>query len=335
MATTGCSITWCTHSINNFEPETYMASHIHMLTGISQYWLEHCQLWFCPDTNGQSVMLYLHAVHVPDVIMYLLLPQQIMADTQMLTKFILSGNKLVWFLCLIPVWSIFCMMRLNLCQFWQPHLAINIFLPFVLRLAHLTLAPIIWNPFTPHLFEHLGLPFNEGISTVPEFTDTTCIMATQQCLFCAHHHFCHVGFCNIQIWAQRKIQSFEIACSLSSSNLSCLSIWTSLQKDSAANGGLTDWADTLDALVSVDHMVSGTGGQIPFHVSQPSPLQYKYCSLWTKHYSMIFYNMLTPERLSNLKGPSKPLPLAIMYKWSVFTLTMAFLPLLSHPTSWC
>jgi len=35
------------------------------------------------------------------------------------------------------------------------------FLPFVLRLAHLTLALIIWNPFTPHLFEHipLGSPF--------------------------------------------------------------------------------------------------------------------------------------------------------------------------------
>jgi len=66
---TGCLIT-CTHDINDFEPNTYTASCPHMLTGISSG-LNNVGSgfvnWTFPNTNGQPVMLCLHAIHIPDI----------------------------------------------------------------------------------------------------------------------------------------------------------------------------------------------------------------------------------------------------------------------------
>jgi len=44
--------------------------------------------------------------------------------------------------------------------------------------------------------------------------------------------------------------------------------------------------------ISVDHMVSSTGGHIPFQVGCASDQQYKYCTLWADHHSKFLYGHL-------------------------------------------
>jgi len=80
VADMGCSIT-CTHDINYFELNTYTTSHQCMLTRISSGLNIVCSGfvdWTFPNTNGKPVTLCLHVIHVPNIPMCLLLPQQIM-----------------------------------------------------------------------------------------------------------------------------------------------------------------------------------------------------------------------------------------------------------------
>jgi len=83
VADTGCSIT-CTNDINDFEPNTYTTAHLWTLMGIASGLIiagTGYVNWNFHDTNGQPVTIQTHVVHVPDIPLCLLLPQQIVDTT--------------------------------------------------------------------------------------------------------------------------------------------------------------------------------------------------------------------------------------------------------------
>jgi len=124
--------------------------------------------------------------------------------------------------------------------------------------------------------------------------ETTSLSKTQQDLLHLHHCFGHIGFSVIQDWAQNG--QFELSKSLAQCKapicLACQygSFWKC--PHASSTWALTNQAHAPGKFVSIDHMVSGSGGHIPFQVSCASNQQYKYCTLWANHYSKFLFGHL-------------------------------------------
>jgi len=123
---------------------------------------------------------------------------------------------------------------------------------------------------------------------------TTGLSKTQCNLLWLHHHFGHIGFSITQDWACNW--QFELSKSLAWCKASiCLACqYGSFKKCLHASSTcmLADQALAPGHFVSIDHMVSGSGGHIPFQVGHASNWQYKYCTLWANHYSKFLYSHL-------------------------------------------
>jgi len=105
----------------------------------------------------------------------------------------------------------------------------------------------------------------------PEFQDATSLLAAQQDLYCTHHHFGHVSFHDIQQWAWDS--KYDLLKPLSHCHallcLACQYGQACKKPHPSVTGGLSEQANSPGAFVSINHMVSSTGGHIPFHVGQP------------------------------------------------------------------
>jgi len=122
----------------------------------------------------------------------------------------------------------------------------------------------------------------------------TNLTAPQQELLCIHHRFGHVNFPKIQHWARQGLHGLAPHIARCPAPLCSACLYGSLKKrpHNHATGALTTTVSAPGKLVSVDQMVSGLGGHIPFHVDHASDWQYKHCTLWVDHYSRFLYSHL-------------------------------------------
>jgi len=256
-------------------------------------------------------MLCLHAVHVPDIPMCLLSPQQIMSTPHQShdknhyigtpTRLVLVyDGRLIHFpyneALHLPVlkttpgaqcYFAFC------AQIKSSYMGIACPTPFYAQAFQASTAHAPRVRFDPSLDPDLPDDQAHHMDT-PVFQDTTSLSTARWDLLHAHHHFGHVGFCDIQQWAREG--KYGLPQSLGHCRapicLTCQYGQARKKPHPSTTGGLSDCADSPGAFVSIDHMVSGIGGHIPFHVGHPSSCQYKYCSLWADHYSKFLFGHL-------------------------------------------
>jgi len=100
---------------------------------------------------------------------------------------------------------------------------------------------------------------------------TLCPLVVRSCQFCW----------NSTMGTAKALQFKSTSCQLSGTSLHQLSLWfTQKASSQQCHWALTTEIITPGNLVSIDQMVSGIGGHIPFQATWASNHQCKYCMLW-------------------------------------------------------
>jgi len=158
-----------------------------------------------------------------------------------------------------------------------------------------------------------------------EFVATANLINTKCDLLQAHHHFGHAGCHN---WACKG--KYDLLPSLMHCQdpicLVCQYSQACKQVHPSTTWELAGHVSAPGAFISMDNMVPGTGGHIPFHIGWASNCQYWYCSLWANHYSKFlhghFQEHANTQKTIQLKRLLKPLPLVMTFASNIFILIM-------------
>ncbi len=104
------------------------------------------------------------------------------------------------------------------------------------------------------------------------------LMTAQHKLLHSHYCFRHINFTKLQQWAKQGLCGLQPNLAKCHAPLCTACLYGTMHKQlhNGLTGALSNSAHLPSDMVSVDQMVSGIGGHIPFQAGQPSNHQYKH-----------------------------------------------------------
>jgi len=265
----GCTIA-ASGDLDNFEPLSYTAAQNVTLHGISAG-LKVAGIgydnWTFTDQQNKPVTMRLHAIHVPGLAVHLLPPQQIVSTPSANCNNSFIGGP-------TGITLIYNNHEILFSYDHHTNLPTRHTVPGALRFTSFTEQPTLAPPpGSTAYYAQAWIHAYAGalISTQSEHTnDTTPIpsnlMSAQLELLRAHYQFGHINFSELQQWAKQGLCGLQPNLAKCRAPLCAACLYGTMRKrpHNGSTGALSDNAHSPGDIVSVDQMVSGIGGHIPF-----------------------------------------------------------------------